>query len=471
MTETLFDKKQLARLSPAGFALLASGGRWQLAPHLALLNRRLVDLASGRSKRLLISMPPRHGKSELLSRYFPCWFLGLYPSKRVILTSYESDFAAQFGRRVKELLDEHGRELFGVKLDENSSSNARWDIANQTGGMIAVGMGGALTGRGADLLIIDDPIKGVMELSEAALDAQWEWLRAVALTRLEPGAAAAICMTRWSERDLIGRLLETSKEGGEKWEYLRLPALAEEDDPLGREEGAPLWPERFPTSELEKIRAAIGPFWWSALYQQSPVPRGGQMFKTEKLEVVNVSPKIGQRVRYWDKAGTAGGGAYTAGVLMSKTRDGLYFIEDVIRGQWSSFERNQLMLQTAQMDRAEYGNVVQIWVEMEPGSGGKESAEISIRDLAGFPVHAERVSGSKEDRAMPLAAQCEAGNIKLLKAEWNKAFIDELIMFPRGKYKDQVDAASGAFNKLALARLNSMLGLVLQGKVRRPEAW
>lgn len=175
----------------------------------------------------------------------------------------------------------------------------------------------------------------------------------------------------------------------------------------------------------------------------------GGMFRREWFRVVEAGPKRASRIRYWDKAGTADGGAYTAGVLMAADDDA-FFVDDVVRGQWSSGDRNKIMLQTTQADRAKYGQVT-TWVEQEPGSGGKESAELTIRMLAGFPVYAERVTGSKEDRARPFAAQCQAGNVSLVNGPWVSNYLDEIAAFPAGRYKDQVDASSGAFNKLALA--------------------
>ena len=165
--------------------------------------------------------------------------------------------------------------------------------------------------------------------------------------------------------------------------------------------------------------------------------------------VVDEVPRTATRVRYWDKAGTPGGGKFTCGVLLARTADGLFYVEDVVREQVGALAREQLILDTAQADRAAYGSV-SVWVEQEPGSGGKESAEGTIRHLAGFTVAAERVTGEKLTRAGPYSAQVEAGNVKLKRAAWNAAYIDELVLCPEGKYWDQIDASSGAFNKLAV---------------------
>ena len=205
MTE--LGAQMTATLDPAGLARYVTRGAWKIAPHLDLLSRRLVAVACGEVRRLLVVMPPRHGKSLLCSVFFPAWYLGTYPDRRVILASYESDFAAGWGRKTRDVLEEHG-PLFGVSLRSDSSAANRWDIAGRAGGMISVGVGGAATGRGADLFIIDDPVKSLEDAqSEAMSRRAWDWYRGVARTRLEPGGAIVLIMTRWAEQDLAGRLL------------------------------------------------------------------------------------------------------------------------------------------------------------------------------------------------------------------------------------------------------------------------
>lgn len=252
--------------------------------------------------------------------------------------------------------------------------------------------------------------------------------------------------TRWHDDDLAGRILASETAG--EWTVLSLPAEAEAGDLLGRALGEPLCADRFDRTALADIRATLGTWAYTALYQQRPMPAGGGMFKREWLPIVEAAPAQGRRVRYYDKAGTPGGGDYSVGVLLSRTADGVFYIEHVVRGQWSALERERILRQTAELD----GPSVAIWLEQEPGSGGKESAEASVRSLSGFTVHAEPVTGAKDVRAAPFAAQCEAGNVRLVRGAWNGAFIDELLSFPSGAHDDQVDAAAGAFNKLAAPR-------------------
>lgn len=278
-------QRQLAATSPAGLAVATSNGRWLLAPHLDLIDSLIVEAVAGRApSRLIIEVPPRHGKSELISRHTPAWFLGCFPHKRVLLATYEADFAAQWGRRNRDLLEEHGAGLYGIRVDGTSRAANRWDIEGHEGGMGTAGIGGPLTGKGADLLIIDDPVKNAEEAQSDTIRAKhWDWWQSTAATRLHPGAVVVILMTRWHEDDLAGRLLaqheDDADEAGEAWTEVRLPALAEEHDPLGREIGEALWPDRFAASWLSRKRQEIGDYWFNALYQGRPAALEGAILK------------------------------------------------------------------------------------------------------------------------------------------------------------------------------------------------
>lgn len=217
-------------------------------------------------------MPPRHGKSERVSRIYPAWFVGNFPNKRVILASYEADFAASWGAKARDVLLEHGRSVFRVWLRPGSVAANRWDLARYDGGMVTAGVGGPVTGKGADLFILDDPVKNAEEAgSKTMRERAWDWWRSTAYTRLEPGGAVILMMTRWHEDDLGGRILAEAAAGGERWEVVRLPALAEEWDPLRRSVGAPLWRERYDLPALEEIRRTIGGYWWACTPYQTPI--------------------------------------------------------------------------------------------------------------------------------------------------------------------------------------------------------
>ena len=268
----------LAVLSPASFAQIASNGRWMPARHLTYLDNAISDSIEaaqrGELEGLVVSMPPQHGKSELCSRYLPAWYLGRFPDRRVILTSYEADFATSWGRKARDLL-EHWGYLFGVRVHRKSGAANRWDIDRREGGMTAAGVGGPITGKGAHLLIIDDPIKNDEEARSASFrEKQWQWWQSVATTRLRPGALIVLIQTRWNRDDLTGRVLKQAEETGHQWRVVKFPALAEEHDVLGRQPGEALWPEVFTRERLDKVRDSHTNYYWQALYQQNPVAEG-----------------------------------------------------------------------------------------------------------------------------------------------------------------------------------------------------
>lgn len=406
-------------------------------------------LESDKNKLLIISIPPRHGKTELISKHFPAWILGNYPEKRIILSSYGAELAESNSDTAKSIFEQWGPLLWNVHPGEIFKRSA-WNT-DKKGGVRAAGIGGPITGFGADLFIIDDYIKDHEEAeSEVQREKVWNWWQSVASTRLHPGAVVIILATRWHYDDLIGRLLDQKENEKEEFpfelEYINLPALAQENDLLDRETGKALWPWRFNENRLQNIKKTSGSYWWSALYGGSPTPREGLMFKCENFEIVNEVPKnkIIKSVRYWDKAGTQDGGACTAGILMHFLSNGRFLISDVTKGQWSSGNREKKIKQTAKID----GYDVIQYFEQEPGSGGKESAENTVRNLRGYRAHADKVTGSKELRADPYSAQVEIGNVQVLRRPWTRVFIEEHRTFPKGKFRDQVDAAAGAFNKL-----------------------
>ncbi len=294
-------------------------------------------------------------------------------------------------------------------------------------------------------IIIDDPIKSREEAQSLTYrEKVWDWYTNDLYTRLEPGGAMILVMTRWHEDDLAGRILNS--EEADAWRIVRLPALAESGDLLGRLPGEALNVERYPVEELAKIRSVLGSWAFEALYQQRPMPAEGGLFKREWFsKFIDAAPvQVEARTRYWDRAATAGDGDYSVGVKMSRLADGQYVIEDVVRGQWNTGERDRIIKQCAETDPLG----TRIYVEQEPGSSGVDSVKALIRLLAGYPVFADRVTGSKTVRAEPFSAQCEAGNVMLVRAKWNAAFLDELLSFPNGAHDDQVDASAGAFNAL-----------------------
>jgi predicted phage terminase large subunit-like protein len=431
----------------------------------------VIDTITGRnpSRRCIVTMPPRHGKSEHISAHTPAWYLGTFPDNRVMLGSYEAHIASTWGRRARNILAEWGPSIFGVSVAKDASAANAWEIEGHRGGMQTAGVGGPFTGKGGQLIIIDDPVKNAQDAASLTMrDNIWEWWKSTVRTRLEPGGAIIIMHTRWNEDDLVGRLLKDEAEDGTKWLELDFPAIATENDSLGRSPGEALWPERYPLEALQRIRRDVGGYYWSALYQQNPVPDAGNIFPRQQLIDNTVTPvefcgrtgltlmdiyRRGRSCRYWDKAGTVENGDWSAGVLMIEI-DRYILVLEVIRGQWSSLRREQIIKQVAHKDRDTFEILPETVVEQEPGSGGKESAEATIRNLIGFDVRADKVTGEQISRCRPLAAQAEAGNVYLLKlvggGAWIQQYIDELCAYPNGANDDTVTASSGAFNHLNL---------------------
>jgi len=409
---------------------------WDWA-HLLYVQRQLQRVTDGEINRLMIFMPPRHGKSELATVRYPVWRMERQPDLRVIVAAYNQTLAERFSRKSRRIASER------MTLNSERSAAAEWET-DKGNVYRAVGVGGGVTGQGGHLIVIDDPVKNREEAnSETYRNKVWEWYTDDLYTRLEPDAAMILIMTRWHEDDLAGRIL--ASDDAPNWTVVNLPAEAEAADLLGRDVGDALCPERYDLDALQRIRRVLGNSYY-ALYQQRPVSPEGEMFKRQWFEIVPAAPASAMRVRYWDKAATQGDGDYTVGLLMARDTSGLFYVQNIVRGQYSALERERIIRQTAELD----GRDVTIWIEQEPGSGGKESAESTVRMLAGFTARAERVMGDKATRAEPLAAQCEARNVKLVRGEWNSAYLNELTAFPQGKHDDQVDASSGAFAKLSL---------------------
>jgi predicted phage terminase large subunit-like protein len=424
--------------------------RFQFYKHCDLLCGVLDRVAAGEIKRLLVQLPPRHSKSEMVSRLFSAYFLSLFPEKFVAVNSYAADLAFTLSRAARENFIEGGGE---IKL--SASAVKHWET-KQGGGFWAAGVGGPITGKGFSLGIIDDPVKNAQEAASEVIRAgHKEWYSSTFYTRGEPDAAIIVIQTRWHEDDLTGWLLECEAgENPECWHVVCLPALAEEVPafPISctvekdfRSAGAALCPERYSAEKLGQLQSRLGEYFFGALYQQRPTAKTGSFFDTSKIEIVDATPVGGKRVRAWDKAATAGAGDYTAGVKLVKSPSGEIVIEDVVRGQWDTAARDRVIRQTAELD----GRSVKIVGEQEPGSGGKDSAQWFLRLLSGFSVTVETASGAKVERADPFSSQVNAGNVKLLRGDWNKQFLDELRAFPMAKHDDQVDAAALAFNKLS----------------------
>lgn len=435
--------------SPLAFAIHTGRGRYHRARHLEVIEaealRTIEDAA-----RLVYEVSIRHGKTQFLERLM-AWYLGNNPDRRIILGGHHADFAARRGRTVRDLLIEWGPKLFGIRVSRRSESASRWDIEGHAGGMITVGVGGAPIGEGADLMVIDDPLKSYENaMSPLQRGRVNEWIVGTMFSRLEPGAAVLMALARWHDDDPAGFLL---KEDPENWRSVRMPAICDDPatDPLGRALGEPLWPERYSLAELEKRRAemslALGSVVWDAQAQQRTYPVEGGAFPEDKWKFLRTD-ELPVEVRWctgWDLAATEGGGDWTVGARLGRLPDGRFVVGDVVRGQWTGHVWRQKMREAAQA--APDGTLIRL--PQDPGQAGKDQAQQLVTLLAGFQASANPVTGSKEIRAAGYAAQQQAGNVLLVEAPWNGVFVAEHTLFPRGTHDDQVDAAATAFNALA----------------------
>lgn len=450
---------------------------WWPAMVSAHLQRFYERLVNGHRPKLLLMAPPQHGKSRGVQDFMG-WVSGKNPDLRTIFASYSGNLGSKTNAFLQRQIDtDRYRNVFPMTqlspLSGGGESTGRY-VRNSTmfefmehrGFFMNTTVKGQVTGMSLDLGVVDDPMKGRAEAKSPHIrNSVWDWLQDDFMTRFDDAAGLLITMTRWHIDDPGGRAIEAFPD----MQVLRFPALGtaqsirENGEP--RQIGEPLFPE-FKSKEFllqRKRKRAIAS--WESLYQQNPIVVGGGVFPIEKFKIIGSFSRkdIKRSVRYWDKAGTQGGGAYTCGVLMHLMNDGTFIIEDVQRGQWGMHEREARIKQAAQIDAA--NGRVEVWVEQEPGSGGKESAERTIANLKGFIAKADKVTGAKEIRAEPYAAQQQGGNVYLLRKPWVRGFIDEHETFPTGKYKDQVDASAGACVKLSQKTYNYDTSMKWAGRI------
>lgn len=281
-------ERQLAMdRSPGALAAVLTGGREMQAPHLDLIDRAFIDMAAGRCDRVMLTMPPRHGKSRRASRWAPLWYLRRNPGHRMMIASYSADLADDHGRWIRDAINTWGDDL-GIQLKPGSQAANRFDIVGGEGGLLAAGIGGGLTGRGAHIAIVDDPVKDMADADSPTMRKRaWDWWTSVLQTRLEPVGAICLIQTRWHEDDLAGRILATERDA---WRVIDLPAIADSsDDPLGRASGEALWPERFDVTHHAKTRKRVGERVWGALYLQKPRPPEGGVWKREWIETARIN--------------------------------------------------------------------------------------------------------------------------------------------------------------------------------------
>lgn len=446
-------RRHLADFVRQAWHVLEPGQPYIHGWHVEAICDHLEAITAEEISRLLINIPPGTMKSTLTSVFWPAWEWGPkgLPHTRIIGASHEQGLATRDTLKMRRLVtSDWYQQRWPIKLTGDQNQKTYYE--NEHTGFRQAAAVASMTGKRGDRVIWDDPHSVEAALSVAHRETALRVFQETLPTRLNnpDRSAIVIVMQRLHENDVSGYILESDLG----YDHLCLPM---EYDPsrakttsIGfsdprTEDGELLFPGRFSAETVERDKKVMGTYAVAGQFQQEPAPRGGGFFAWENLTTIDAPPMIKRKVRYWDKAGTEGGGAYTAGVLMGLGVDGRYYVLDVVREQWEAPEREKKMRATAEKD----GNDVDIWIEQEPGSGGKESAQATVRNLSGYKIRAERATGDKAVRAEPYSVQVEANNVRIVKAGWNKAFIDEHKTFPVGKYKDQIDAAGGAFNKLS----------------------
>lgn len=439
-----------------------SDGRDADGKHLDVLDRALMDVSEGKIKRLIVTMPPRHGKSERVSKKFPAWHIGKYPNDEIILASYALSLSRDNNRIARDtFMDRSG--LFGVSISGARQSAESWGIEGHRGGVNAAGVGGPITGKGARIAIIDDPLKNAEEAnSEVVRESLWSWYTSTLYTRLTPDGRIIVVMTRWHEDDLVGRLLKKEadevKQGthkGERWTVINFPAVAEDDDYLGRKPGEALWPEfGFNVQRLDQIKSDVGSYVFSALYQQRPSAAGGTIFQRKHFryfkfeQIHNVQYVVlsdGRRftaMQCWmfQTVDTANSektiNDYFAVSTFMVTPDNDILIRDVYRTHIEGPEQKTLMKQMEHRYKPKFQAI-------EDKTFGTNLIQECKRD--GMTILPVKVDKDKVTRALPIAARYELGKVYHREdGNWLDDFEAELMSFPKGKNDDQVDTVSMA---------------------------
>lgn len=424
--------------------------RWDY-PHFLAMQDALDRVTSGALRRWYCQVPIRHGKSEHNTISYAAYRLERDARFRWIVTSHNDRKARKFSRAIRKLAI-----IRGVPMNTDLAGSGEWETS-AGGGVIALGAGAGSAGDNADGIIVDDPI-GSRDHAEspAHRDRIWDWLSNDILGRTEPHTAVMMTMSRWHQDDPAGRLIDRF---GDTWEILDLPGAAEEGDPLSRSVGAPLWPEMRGAEWHAEKRIELLDYGYASLIQGRPRPREGGMFKWHWWQKIDAVPAAGPMVRYWDLAGTRPKGSshdpdYTAGVLMGRTPAKATVVAHVTRFRVEVAARDAQIVQRAAQDIATYGRRVVYWIERQAGISGEEATASLLSKLQaiGIAAYAESVTGSKPERATPLASAAMAGNVYLgpddPAAPWHDGFRAEAADFPTGTHDDQIDAAAGAFTKM-----------------------
>lgn len=423
------------------------------------LDKFLADVVARKSPRLMLTLPPRHGKSELASRRFPAYVFGRYPDMSIIATSYSADLASRMNRDVQRIMDDASyARLFPATMlaskggREAIRTSELFEIVGSRGLYRSAGVGGGVTGLGCEIAIVDDPVRNRQDAdSETVRDTVWDWYTSTLYTRLAPGGGVIIILTRWHEDDLAGRLLEAqSRSEGDTWRVVNFPAIAEEDEPF-RKKGEALHPARYPLEQLQQIKAAIGSRDFEALYQQHPTPEGGSVFHEKWLQRTwlpkDLPARFDKVIQSWDMAfKDSDTSDFVVGQLWGKKGADLYLL-DQLRGRWGFMESVEKVKElTAKESQYERGATRKL---IEDKANGPAVIDMLKREIQGIlPVQPD---GSKLARAHAVTALFEAGNVLLPDrsiAPWIDEYRMELTRFPSGAHDDQVDSTTQALRHL-----------------------
>ena len=437
MPQSYLQKSKILTSQPAGLAILHSQGHWQFPAHLQLLNQKLLQIATGKIKRLIINMPPRHTKSEFASFLLPSWMVGRKPDLKIIQTTHTTELAIRFGRKAKLLIDSpEYQEVFKTRLREDSQAAGKWETA-QGGEYYAAGVGSAITGRGADLLIIDDPHSEQDALNVTALERAYEWYTSGPRQRLQPGGAIVVVMTRWNMKDLTGMLLKSQKElKSDKWEIIEFPAIM----PSGK----PVWPEYWDKKELEGVKASLSVGKWNAQWMQNPTAEEGSIIKRDwwKTWEKEELPPLMHVIQSYDtaflKKETADYSAITTwGVFQTEDSGPQLILVDMVKDRYEFPE-----LRRVAKEQYDYWKPETVIVEAK-ASGLPLTYE--MRKL-GIPVinFTPSKGNDKHTRVNSVAPLFEAGQIWAPDTKFAEEVIEECAAFPLGEHDDLVDSMTQA---------------------------
>lgn len=421
--------------------------QWMRAQQHKIICDALMRVYRGECKRLIINIPPRYSKTELAVVNFIAWALGQNPDAEFIHTCYSGALAANNSGQIREMVrSAEYQEIFpGVQLRDDSQAKNEWRTT-AGGVMYAVGSGGTITGFGAGkvrvgfggAIIIDDPHKADEARSDTVRNGVIEWFQNTLESRCNSPHTPIICiMQRLHERDLAGWLEKGGN--GEEWEVIKLKAL--------QDDGTALWPEKHSAERLLQMQAA-NPYTFAGQYQQEPSPGEGNIFKPANISIIDAAPANVRWVRGWDFAATVPAPGkdpdYTVGAKLGITPDGRFVIGDIERMRGSPDQVERTLKNTADRD----GKSVKISIPQDPGQAGKSQVAAFTRLLSGYRVTSSPESGDKVTRAEPFAAQCNVGNVMMIRAGWNDPLIEEMRMFPNGAHDDIVDGLSRAFSEM-----------------------